>query len=577
MLEKRQNSKKKKGLRHFDFAQGSIHTICYALSGAERPFFIKNLILILTLVLISASGFSQVNSSIDTTQIRIGEEIIYSITVEADSTDLVLFPEGQTFLPLEVIESYKIDTTFEQAKYKLIKKYGLTQFDSGVYTLPSQRVVINNKPFNTDSIKIEVADVVVDTTKQNMYTIKPALEVKDPVFDFLKLVLWLVPILSLIGILIYYYFRKKKKKAAAEIKLPPYEEALEALKELDESHFLKNDNSKRYYTALTEIIKRYLHREVDDSAIESTSNELIERLILHRDAGHFDFDEETLKKLESIFKRADLIKFAKMKEQAGQAKVDRSVVEDIINETHEIIPEPTEEELLEDKIYLEKLRQKQLRRKRIKIAIGVVVAILLVGVAFGSLKGFDELKDKTIGNEVRELTEGRWVKSEYGTPLIIIETPKVLVRSLTDSIISKNPLIKETHSFSYGGLRDKLFIKVSTIQFNQEQEVELDKALDAALTIMEKAGAKNMVVKRDEFETEKGIKGIKAYGDFRVQVSDKKVLKEKSSYEMLLFAQGNGLQKIIVVYQDDGRFSEALKNRIINSIEIEITQQKKNE
>ncbi len=546
-------------------------------NNINMPFrtALRNLIIVSVLLLFGATSFSQVSSTIDTTQIKIGEEIIYTIQVEADSTDLVLFPEGQTFAPLEVIESYKVDTTRLKDKIKLIKKYGLTQFDSGSYTIPTQRIVINNNPFNTDSIKVEVANVVVDTIQQKMYHIKPAFEVADPSFNFIKVLYWLVPILVLLGVFLYFYFRRKKKRKEAEQLLPPYEEALEALKELDGSHFLKNDNSKKYYSALTEIIKRYLHREVDDSALESTSNELIERLILHRDAGNFEFDTETIKKLESIFKRADLIKFAKMREQEGQAKVDRSVVEEIINETKEIIPEPTEEELLQDKIYLEKLRKKQQRRKQIKIALGAFLGIVLVGAVFGSIKGFDELKDKTIGNEIRNLSEGRWIKSEYGTPLVIIETPKVLVRTVTDSAITRNPLIKEAHSFSYGSLKDNLFIKLSTIQFKQEQEIELDKALDGALTLMEDAGAKNMVVKRDDFETEKGIKGVKAYGEFQVQISEKKVLKEKSKYELLLFAQENGLQKVLVVFQDDGRFSEQIKDRIIKSINLEITEQKK--
>ena len=83
------------------------------------------------------------------------------------------------------------------------------------------------------------------------------------------------------------------------------------------------------------------------------------------------------------------------------------------------------------------------------------------------------------------------------------------------------------------------------------------------------------MVKREDFETENGIKGIKAYGDFHVQVSGNKLLKKKSSYELLLFAQENGLQEVLVVYKDDSRFSEAIKDRIINSIELEITQEKK--
>ena len=146
---------------------------------------------------------AQVSSSIDTTLIRIGEEIIYSIQVEIDSTALVLFPEGQSFNPLEVIDSYDIDTTRLQDKIRLIKKYGLTQFDSGSYTLPSQRVVINNKPFNTDSINLEVFNVLLDTTKQKMFHIKPAFEVEESGFDFEKLFYWIVPILLIVGIIAY--------------------------------------------------------------------------------------------------------------------------------------------------------------------------------------------------------------------------------------------------------------------------------------------------------------------------------------------------------------------------------------
>ena len=518
---------------------------------------------------------AQVSSSIDTTQIRIGEEIVYSIQVEVDSTALVLFPEGQSFNPLEVIDSYDIDTTRLQDKIRLIKKYGLTQFDSGSYTLPSQRVVINNKSFNTDSINLEVFNVLVDTTKQKMFHIKPAFEVEEPGFDFEKLLYWIVPILLIIGIIVFLFFRRRKRKKTESAKqLPPYEEAIEALKVLDHSHFLENDNSKSYYSSLTEILKRYIGREVDDAALESTSNELIDRLILHKDAGSFDFDAETINKIDKILKRADLIKFAKMKELEGQAKTDRTVVEDIINETKEIIPEPTEEELLKNKLYLEELRKKQLKRKRIKIVLTAFASVIIAAVIFGSIKGFDELKDKTLGNEMRNLSEGRWIKSEYGSPLIVVETPRVLLRTL-DSLVPKSLLVKRKRLFTYGHINDLLFIRVSTIKFNQEQKLELESSLDMSLALLEKAGAKNLVVKREDFETENGIKGIKAYGDFHVQVSGNKLLKKKSSYELLLFAQENGLQEVLVVYKGDSRFSEAIKDRIINSIELEITQEKK--
>ena len=417
----------------------------------------------------------------------------------------------------------------------------------------------------------------MDTTKQKMFHIKPVFEVENPGFDFDKLFRWLIPIFLLTAIGIFFYLKRRKKEVTKH-QLPPYEEAIRALQELDHSYFLENDNSKRYYSSLTEILKTYIGKEVDDTALESTSNELIERLILHKDSGNFDFDKATIKKIDEILKRADLIKFAKMKEQEGQAKADRTVVEDIINETKEIIPEPTQEELLQNQLYLENLRKKELKRKRIKIAIGAVATVMIFAVIYGSIKGFDELKDLTLGNEMRSLSEGRWIKSEYGSPLIVLETPQVLMRT-NDSLVTKSISIKRKSLFTYGEIQEPLYIKVSALKFSQEQKIELESTLDTALVLLEKSGAKNLLVKRDDFETENGIKGIKAYGDFYLQTSENKILKKKSTYELLLFAQENGLQEVLVIYQDDGRFAESIKDRIINSIELEVTQEnkKKNE
>ena len=539
------------------------------LNFGGNPYFLFSIFF----SLFSFFATAQVTSTIDSTKIKIGEEILYIIHVDADSTDVVVFPDEQTFAPLEMIESYKTDTTFEGAKYRLIKKYGLTQFDSGHYTIPPQRIFINNKPFLTDSIKVEVNDVIVDTTKQKMFDIKPAVEVKAPPFDWKQLLYWLLPILLIIGI-VFYFFRRKKRKDAAEKQLPPYEEAIVALKKLDNTQLLKENKSKEYYSSLTEIVKRYLDREVDEAALESTSDELITRLMMHKDAGNFDFDLETIRKLDLIFKRADLVKFAKMSQQAGQAEVDRKTIEEIINETHEAVPEPTEEELLENQEYLEKLQKKRKRRKWILGISGVFAAIILAAIIFGSITGFDNLKDKIFGNDLRELAEGRWIKSEYGNPAVILETPKVLVRAESSVTNAEKSTVSAKDFFTYGAMNSPLYIMVSTTQFSQKQDIALDTALDGVLDDLEQSGAKNMVVKRDDFETNKGIKGLKAYGEFNVQVSDNKVLKQKSTYELLLFAQENGLQEVLIVYQDDGKYAEEIKKRMEASIELEISEKK---
>ncbi|MBX2827908.1 MAG: hypothetical protein KTR22_07080 [Flavobacteriaceae bacterium] len=511
---------------------------------------------------------AQVTSSIDTTLIRIGEEIKYTIQVEADTTALVLFPEGQSFAPLETIESYKTDTTKRDSKYLLIKKYGITQFDSGTYKLPAQRVMIDDRVFTTDSAMVEVRDVPVDTLKQKMFDIKPVIEVDGPPFNFIRLLYFLVPLLLALGIW-YFLFRRKKRKEERERQLPPYEEAMVALQELDSLELLKENKSKAYYSSLTEIVKRYLDREVDSRALESTSDELIERLLLLKDSGHFEFDTETIRKLDAIFKRADLVKFAKMKEEMGQARADRSSIEEIINETQEAIPEPTEEELLENEMYLAAMKKKRTKKRILIGSLAGVLVLLITTVVLGSTYGWSYLKDNVIGHPTKELLEGKWYKSEYGIPSIIVETPSILKRTEIVLPEEAKAQIKSMDAFAYGSMIDQFYIVVNATRFVNPTEVNLEASLEGSLQTLEQQGAQNIIVKQESFETQEGLNGRKAYGSFNFPLSNGK-LATKQNYEIIVFGQQGALQQIMVVSRENDTYAEQVVERIMNSVELEI-------
>ena len=115
----------------------------------------------------------------------------------------VKFPSAKNFGALEVIQSYKMDTIKKNERYELIKKYGLTQFDSGKYTIPSLKVFVNGKPILSDSIMVEVNAVVVDTLKQKMYDIKDIVKANEGIGDWWKYLLIIALILG-IGVLIYW-------------------------------------------------------------------------------------------------------------------------------------------------------------------------------------------------------------------------------------------------------------------------------------------------------------------------------------------------------------------------------------
>src|SRR3970282_2868497 len=95
----------------------------------------------------------QVLTSIDTTKNKIGAEFKLTLKTDVDTLSKVFFPNVKNFGALEVILSYPIDTIRKNDRYELIKKYGLTQFDSGKYTISSVKIFIKNKTFFSDFIR----------------------------------------------------------------------------------------------------------------------------------------------------------------------------------------------------------------------------------------------------------------------------------------------------------------------------------------------------------------------------------------------------------------------------------------
>jgi hypothetical protein len=517
----------------------------------------------------------EVAATIDRDSIKIGEQLSYTINVITDSTDLVIFPEGQTFAPLEMIDSYAVDTTYAKAKMTLIKRYGLTQFDSGAYTIPRQTISIGQMPFYTDSLRVEVNTVVVDTTKQGLYDIKDIIAVEKASSNWWIWVLWILGILLLIGVFLFFIIRRSRRKADAEKKLPPFEQALVSLHQLDEEYktpgrTTDQTTTKAYYSRLTDIVRHYLDEEVYDRSMESTTGELIERLYQEKESGHIDFSVETIKKLEQVLRTADLTKFARITPEAGKSEADRLVVEQVVKETHESIPPPTEEELMRDAEYRDTLERRR-KRKLILTSIFGVLSILIIsaGILIAT-KGFDYVKDNFLGHPSKELLEGDWIRSEYGFPPITISTPKVLKRTelpIPDELKGK----VEMNAFAYGGYLEDFAIILNNTRVPGDQEIDLQKAVDGSISGMEQQGAKNLVVKSEKYTTPEGAEGLKTFGSGEFPVEGKPETFRTGEYVMLSFTTPGVIQQIIVMHRQDDKYATEMTDRVVNSVELQKT------
>ena len=537
---------------------------------------VQNLLLSLSCALISLVGYGQVSSSIDSTAIKIGEELFYKINVKADTTAIVVFSEEQTFQPLEMINSYAIDTTKKENYYQLTKTYGLTQFDSGVYTIPKQKIRIGDNLFFTDSLQIQVNPVVVDTTKQKLFGIKPFIEVEKNRSGILgTLVLIMLSLLVIGGVLYWFIWRKKPMTEAEKIAaLKPYERAKLALEKLDEERYFENQEIKTYYSDLTLILRQYLDEKVYEQSLESTTDELIFRLKTLEAANQIKLSKETIRNIETILKRADLVKFAKSEPDYQLAKLDKNTINQEIDHVKEGLPEPTEEELLQDLAYRKALARQQ-KRKKIKQIIAIGFAVFLItftGLVIRS--GFTEVKDTILRNPSKLLLEKNpWVTSEYGAPGVTISTPEVLERQIVELPEDMKGKV-QTISFTYAGVDTPFDVVVNSSKYatetdeegkQKETPIDLLNAAEGVLDSFEANGTKNITTRNEQFITPNGQEGIKTFGTADFLIEDTLV---KGEYILLGFSTPNILQQVILTWKEDDVYADQIIERILNSIEL---------
>lgn len=542
----------------------------------------------LFVVLCQTLAYSQsLETKIDTTKNKIGAQFTLTLTVKGNPSTKIFFPQEKFYGGLEVIESYPIDTIKEDTKYQWIKKYGLTQFDTGKYTIPRIPVLINKKTVLSDSIKIQVFDVKVDTLKQKMYDIKPIMEAERPFGDWWKYLLGVLCV-SVLGYLAYYFFKKHQNRTSEEEEIynSPVEKASVLLELLEKKKLLEKGQVKEYYSEMTDIAREYIEKAIEIPAKESTTSELITSLRIAVSKKKMKLAKGSLEGLEKVLKQADLVKFAKSKPQQEEISEDTDKIKNSILSLHDAIPVVVDDTSLSWQKEQQEFLKKQKQKKTIIALSGITGLVLLLVLTFITItKGVDYVKNGFSGYSAEELWETDWIASEYGNPSIVIETPKVLKRLEPKTVIPKNALalVKEIQMFSFGAIRDHFYIMVSTTgfkpqkeaeaggiyhsgMFKQDNEIDLNAALDATVKMIESQGVQNLMVKQEAFSTEKGVNGIKGYGTMTVDG-------EQLYYEVILFSQSGGLQQVMIVHKDGDAYGQKIADRMLNSVELKIVKQ----
>jgi hypothetical protein len=381
--------------------------------------------------------------------------------------------------------------------------------------------------------------------------------------------------LAVCGSLYWFFLRKRplteEEKIAA---LPPYKQAKIALQKLDEQVYFENQKIKEYYSELTFILRKYLNERVYDQSLESTTEELVDRLNLLKNSKDVLLEKVTIENIQSILKRADLVKFAKSKPDFEIARMDKQTIDKEIDHVKEGLPEPTEEERLKDLEYQKEVERRQKQKKIKVIALSIVSFLIAFFIAFGIHSGFKTAKDTLLRHPSKLLLEHNdWVTSEYGAPGIIVQTPEVLERQITSKKDSLNSKFR-TKIFSFKDAKIPLEITIKSSILNSDDTTEQSSSepinlLDIAnqeLTLLEKKGAVNIIPRSEQFITPNGQEGLKTYGTTTLNFETGEF--DEANFIILGFSTKKILQQLVLIWKSDDIYATEMANRIINSVEL---------
>ena len=344
------------------------------------------LCIILTASVLAASAQVSVEAVIDSIQIFVGQQAHVTLTATAKVNAKVEFPQfkpmeyitpGVEVLDRQELEQQSQDNGFVSRSMV----YTMTSFDDTLYYIPPMTVKIDGKPYKSKSLALKVLTIEVDTLHAEQFFGPKDVQENPFQWSDWKGPFWLsVLMLVLLAVAYYLYLRLRDNKPIISHirivkRLLPHQKAMKEIEQIKADKMVSSENSKEYYTKLTDTLRKYIEERYGFKAMEMTSSEIIERLMASQ-------DQKSLDELRQLFTTADLVKFAKYSTLINENDANLVNAIDFINQTKlENVPV---EETVKPQLSEEDQRSQKTRRvlKYFITAIAVVCLALFAYVVY---------------------------------------------------------------------------------------------------------------------------------------------------------------------------------------------------
>ncbi len=312
------------------------------LKKSHITFFI--FLLFFLLFKISIGQKINISAALDSTKIRIGEQVKLDLYVSysAKQNNLkIQWPNIADTITdkIEVISVSVIDTTSpDKSNPDIIQQHQqitISAYDSGYFAIPGFKFFINNdsaNAFYSQSLFLEVHTVPTDSSITKTKDIKPPFAEAFNWKWYSKYFYWgfsLLVIIILI-ILITIYFTKKNKIVVLKSekpKIPAHIIALQSLEKIKNEQIWKEEKTKEYYSSISDTIRLYIEARFKVNALESTTAEIMKAFRSQV------VDKESKDKLQQLLMLSDLVKFAKQFPIISEHTFTLQNAFDFVNET----------------------------------------------------------------------------------------------------------------------------------------------------------------------------------------------------------------------------------------------------
>lgn len=348
--------------------------------------------LILTWIFIasslSLSAQVSVEATIDSIEMFIGQQVHVTLKTTTLEKANVVFPilkPRQALTPgVEVVGATDLGSeSIDNGMVVRQRKYTITSFDGNLYYLPPFSVKVDGKIYKSKSLALKVLEVDVDTA--NIEKFYGPQDVQDNPFQWSdwSSIFWssvLMFLLTAIGSYLYIRLRQGKPVVTPKLKLVhrllPHQKAMKEIEQIKADGMSNTENPKEYYTKLTDTLRKYIQERYGFNAMEMTSSEIIQHLMQTNDT-------KALDELTTLFRTADLVKFAKYSTMINENDMNLVSAIEFINST-KIENQPVEQ-VIKPQLSEEDKQTVKTRRtlKTIIWSITIASIALLVYVIYG--------------------------------------------------------------------------------------------------------------------------------------------------------------------------------------------------